>query len=42
MVLETFRVTGIRVWGIVHEAATDGVKRYGKKKFTTLCLSTGG
>ena len=25
--------TGMEVWGIVREAATDGVKRYGKKKF---------
>jgi len=34
--------TGMGVWGIVREAATDGVKRYGKKKFATFCLSAGG
>ena len=34
--------TGMGVWKIVREAATDGVKRYGKKKFATFCLSAGG
>lgn len=29
------------VWGIVREAATDGVKRSGKKKFATVCRSVG-
>ena len=28
--------TGMGVWRIVREAATDGVKRYGKKKFATV------
>ena len=27
------------VWGIVREAATGGIKRYGKKKFATVCIS---
>lgn len=29
--------TGMGVWGIVREAAPDGVKKYGKKKFATVC-----
>ena len=36
------RATGMGVWGIVREAATDAVKRYGKKKFAIFCLSEGG
>jgi hypothetical protein len=34
--------SGMGVWGIVREAATDGVKRYGKKKIAAVCLSAGG
>lgn len=34
--------TGMGVWGVVREAATEGVKRYGKKKIAVLCLSAGG
>lgn len=34
--------TGMGVWGVVREAATDGIKRYGKKKIGIFCLSAGG
>ena len=34
--------TGIGVWGIVREATTTGIKRYGKKKIATVCLSAVG
>ena len=33
--------SGMGVWGIVREAATGEIKRYGKKKIATVCLSAG-
>lgn len=33
--------SGMGVWGIVSEAAAGEIKRYGKKKIATVCLSAG-
>jgi hypothetical protein len=32
---------GMRMWGVIQEAAKGKLKRYGKKKIATVCLSTG-